>query len=622
MNNTTTFNRSMFGLTEINANDINTDNIDANTINANQLTLSGTLKVNTITTTIADVNLNIDALGTGILNLKSGSVDKLTINNSTCSFYQSATLMNGNSLILNNATNTGSFSGSYSGGNFIMNIPSGFYSFRVNNVSRFTINNTQLTSVGPITAPTETAGSNNTRLATTAFVSTAFTNFLAGVNGWSGENTFNFALPTSTQTPTIATELTTKTYVDSVSGTSLLSSANTWTNTNTFNSFLPTSTLTPTTSTQLTTKAYVDSVGGSSLLSSSNVWTGSNTFNTILPTTSLTPSVSTHFTRKAYVDTQDAVTETNIRTASATFSGNNTHSGACTFSGANSFTNTNTFNTNLPTSTLTPTTATQLTTKTYVDSAISTSTTNLLASANTWTNTNTFNSFLPTSTLTATTATQFMNIQSLENYFYYRYNKVITIIDDFIESFTNNPFDWNNQGTGSTSSIAGIAGHVGMGRLSVGNVQNVGIVPTFATNVWYAQDIKVVEWVYRPSGSDVSHRIEAGVSTSYASQTVSAYVRLDLGLQFASYINGVSQNSVSFTIASGNWIYSRVTFTATTIIFYVLNTSTSATATYTYTGTISSASTIVPFFKFTNLNANAKTCDLDYFSISYQTNRT
>ncbi len=75
------------------------------------------------------------------------------------------------------------------------------------------------------------------------------------------------------------------------------------------------------------------------------------------------------------------------------------------------------------------------------------------------------------------------------------------------------------------SIILILLGHVGMARLSVCNLQNVGIVPTLATNVWYAQDIKVVEWAYRPSGSDhVSHRIEAGVSTSYASQAISTYV--------------------------------------------------------------------------------------------------
>jgi hypothetical protein len=55
--------------------------------------------------------------------------------------------------------------------------------------------------------------------------------------------------------------------------------ANEFTSTNTFNTNLPTSTLTPSSSTQLTTKAYVDSISGSSLLSSNNTFTGLNTFN-------------------------------------------------------------------------------------------------------------------------------------------------------------------------------------------------------------------------------------------------------------------------------------------------------------------------------------------------------
>jgi hypothetical protein len=64
------------------------------------------------------------------------------------------------------------------------------------------------------------------------------------------------------------------------------------------------------------------------------------------------------------------------------------------------------FNTTLPTSTQTPTTTTQLTTKTYVDSAITTGTSNLLAGTNVWTGTNAFNTNLPTSTQTPTTSTQ------------------------------------------------------------------------------------------------------------------------------------------------------------------------------------------------------------------------
>ena len=56
--------------------------------------------------------------------------------------------------------------------------------------------------------------------------------------------------------------------------------ANIWTGTNSFNSNLPTSTLTPSLSSQLTTKSYVDSLIPTSLLGLANIWTGSqNTFN-------------------------------------------------------------------------------------------------------------------------------------------------------------------------------------------------------------------------------------------------------------------------------------------------------------------------------------------------------
>jgi microcystin-dependent protein len=58
---------------------------------------------------------------------------------------------------------------------------------------------------------------------------------------------------------------------------------------------------------------------------------------------------------------------------------------------------TTTFNTSLPTSTQTPSSNSQLTTKTYVDSSITSSTTNLLAANNTWTGTTTFSSLLTAS---------------------------------------------------------------------------------------------------------------------------------------------------------------------------------------------------------------------------------
>jgi len=84
---------------------------------------------------------------------------------------------------------------------------------------------------------------------------------------------------------------------------------------------LPTSTQTPTTSTQLTTKAYVDQVAvdGSALLSSNNTWTGTNAFNTILPTSTLTPTASNQLVTKSYVDTQSGIANaTTVTTTNTT----------------------------------------------------------------------------------------------------------------------------------------------------------------------------------------------------------------------------------------------------------------------------------------------------------------
>ena len=82
-----------------------------------------------------------------------------------------------------------------------------------------------------------------------------------------------------------------------------LSSDNTWSGTNTFNSNIPTTTLTPTLSSQFITKAYADSnYAGTGILSGSNTWTGTNAFNTNLPTSTVAPTTTSHLTNKAYVD--------------------------------------------------------------------------------------------------------------------------------------------------------------------------------------------------------------------------------------------------------------------------------------------------------------------------------
>ena len=94
--------------------------------------------------------------------------------------------------------------------------------------------------------------------------------------------------------PSGNTALANKLYVDNaVVGGSILGTNNTWTGTNAFNTFLPTSTQTPTTSTQLTTKTYVDSASVS-LLGSNNTWTGTNAFGTMSAGASTLTSVITN----------------------------------------------------------------------------------------------------------------------------------------------------------------------------------------------------------------------------------------------------------------------------------------------------------------------------------------
>ena len=79
---------------------------------------------------------------------------------------------------------------------------------------------------------------------------------LSSNNAWTGTNTFNSSLPTTTLTPNQPNQFITKSYADSTYTTSgnVVGANNDWTGTNTFNSYLPTSTLTPTSANQLITK--------------------------------------------------------------------------------------------------------------------------------------------------------------------------------------------------------------------------------------------------------------------------------------------------------------------------------------------------------------------------------
>ena len=86
----------------------------------------------------------------------------------------------------------------------------------------------------------------------------------------------------------------------------------------------------------------------------------------------------------------------------------------------NAWTGLKTYNTNIPTTTISATTANQLCNKTYVDTADTTTKTNLRAGASTWTGINTYNTsvnvfnVLPTSSVNATTTQQLTNKSTVD----------------------------------------------------------------------------------------------------------------------------------------------------------------------------------------------------------------
>lgn len=599
MNNTTTYNRSMFGLTEINAD----------TINANNLVLSGPLKVNTITSTAAGQSLGIDALGTGSLDLKSNSVTNLSIKNNLNEFYFNTYMMSGRTLFLNSGNNLQRVGLLCSGGNCYFDVSANLsYFFRTNSVIRFTIGQTAITSTIYITAPTEAAGSNNTRLATTEFVTTALAGITTAVTGITYTAISDTTLVDNNLTigtgkllnidgyPNVASYLDYILYnIEHIINDGVYTSV--------YDDFhiadgyklRVSSTFTDVAATlgTLTNQIYTG------IYAANNTWTGTNKFDTNLPTSTLTPSSAQQLTTKSYVDLK--------------VSG--------LLGSANIWTNTNTFNTNLPTSTATPTTGTQLTTKTYVDSKVS----GLLSSANTWTNTNAFNAYLPTSTLSATSGNQMLTLQSFREQQFYRWDKYNSIVDDFLKGLTSTALEWTSTGSGGGNAITSIAKHPGIWQIGVGNVQNEGLVPTLATNVFFWGDVKIVEFVWRFTG-DATCFFEFGMTKAYADQTESVSINYNTtgGNGFKFLVNASSVYTTSLTSASStSWLYGRiVATTAGNADFYIENLTIPASDSYSYTASgITTTNPLVPYMKITNQNANVKYLDMDYFSMAWETSR-
>jgi hypothetical protein len=143
----------------------------------------------------------------------------------------------------------------------------------------------------PISTATQTALNLLAPMASPSFTGTVngITKSMVGLGDVQNTTDLNKPISTATQTA-----------LNLLGG---LSTNNSWSGTNTFNTSIPTTTLTPSLSSQFITKAYADTnYAGTGILSGTNSWTGTNTYNTNLPTSTLTPTTTSHLTNKAYVD--------------------------------------------------------------------------------------------------------------------------------------------------------------------------------------------------------------------------------------------------------------------------------------------------------------------------------
>lgn len=227
-----------------------------------------------------------------------------------------------------------------------------------------------------------------------ALTNIAITNW---TNAFTGTNTFNTKLPTSTVTPANAADLTTKTYVDwAIKNTTVtLKSPDTTTTIGTFTTNQASaSTITfPSAGASTYWMVKIDSVVTED---SNNAVTSDAVYDAIQALGSV---YRVKGSKATYADLPSTWNKTwdvwNVIAAYSTYPAGTNFvwdgsawdalwgtvdlSGYVTKAGNNAFTGTNTFNSSLPTSTVTPSNGTDLTTKTYVDWRI------VVTSTETWT---------------------------------------------------------------------------------------------------------------------------------------------------------------------------------------------------------------------------------------------
>jgi hypothetical protein len=276
-----------------------------------------------VASTVLEMDSTLFKVRAGVAELNLTTVNALTCqNNATFNGSYPTTTLGPNSGINNNEFATVGYANSISGtsilglnntftgtNTFSIPIISSGASLSSNTIAAASLVNNSLTNSQVATGFQLVSTNSQTFTGTKTFdsipvIPSGYEFLTTGTQAITGEKQFNTTLPISPLTPTISTQLTPKSYVDSaISSASLLPLNNTWSGTNTFNTSIPTTTLTPSTSTQFSTVGYTTSaISAASLLPLNNTWTGTNAFNTSIPTTTLTPSTSTQLTPKSYVD--------------------------------------------------------------------------------------------------------------------------------------------------------------------------------------------------------------------------------------------------------------------------------------------------------------------------------
>ena len=416
---------------------------------------------------------------------------------------------------------------------------------------------------------------------------------MAGTNTWTGSNVFNTNLPKSILTPTISNELCNKYYVDSVAN--LLPSNNTWTGTNLFNNDV--------------------TIGIGKKLTADETWCKYYSTHDFTDTIGVGYFKSWFYNNGSigYISTVDPLygtsTGTEIRIKVSTND----------YKFSNYGLSLNWKNLDLIGDIQLPTYSSVVTTL----NSLTSFTTNIFTQINYWIGSNYYNTNLPSSTLLASTDDEMLTLGGMKDQLFNSYNKNITIQDDFLQGFVNNPIAWTNPGTGTTAVLANIQYHPGIVRLTTTSGQNVGIIPSTATTNFNWAEIRVTEWVFRFTGTDVNCSIITGFLTGFSSVVTSVYWGYTLAAGLQALVNGVSYYTAPTIIVTNNWIYTRISYTPAGIIFYCKNLNSGVDGSYTYTGgAIITGTQLIPIFKSTNGIAATKTYDIDYFSMTYQSPRT